>query len=156
MAISRPMPSRRPTPLQLLHQAVCPNLLVVLTAEDGMRLCQPSADVTKAIKDSATMRPEGDKELPTEKKVMVQGICRGLSSNWITRITQNKIVVDYNPLHPRVSLKVHSLFIHDMGAIIYTKCPMLAPSLRKLSLNVQDEITTYLGKYDFFFNLLFY
>ncbi|TQE01829.1 hypothetical protein C1H46_012629 [Malus baccata] len=122
------MPSRRPTPLQLFHQVRCPDIQGVLIAKDDTRLCQPPVDALEAIADLATVSPKGDKELPVEKKIAMQGICRDLSSNRITCITQNKIVVDYNPFHRQASLKVHSLFTPGIGAIIRTMCPMLAPS----------------------------
>ena len=66
---------------------------------------------------------EGDAELPAKgrKKVKVQGICRGLSSNQITRITQAKAVVVYDQRHWRVDVKVNSLLTHDMRVIICTK-----------------------------------
>jgi hypothetical protein len=52
----------------------------------------------------------------------------------ITRTTKAKIRIMCDPTHRRPGdSEIHSLFASEVGVIVRDKCPMLAPSWKKLS-----------------------
>ncbi|KAL2508826.1 Uncharacterized protein Fot_32473 [Forsythia ovata] len=79
--------------------------------------------------------------------VPTRGACKQIKTSRIVRTTREKIRVLYNSVSRRAtSSRVHSLLVHDIGAIIRSHCPMnmcywrsISPSEKK---DLMDEITT--------------
>ncbi|KAL2501452.1 uncharacterized protein Fot_35300 [Forsythia ovata] len=78
--------------------------------------------------------------------VPTRGACKQIKTSHIVRTTREKIRVLYNSVSRRAtSSRVHSLLVHDIGAIIRSHCPMntcywwsISPTEKK---DLMDEIT---------------
>ena len=75
-----------------------------------------------------------------------RGACRQIKTSRIVRTTQEKIRVSYNSVSRRATVSgVHSLLVHDIGAIIRSHCPMNTGYWRTISASerkdLRDEIT---------------
>ncbi|KAL2493876.1 uncharacterized protein Fot_37633 [Forsythia ovata] len=83
----------------------------------------------------------------TPNDVPTRGACKQIKTSRIVRTTQEKIRVLYNSVSRRAtSSRVHSLLVHDIGAIIRSHCPMNTCYWRTISSSekkdLMDEITT--------------
>ncbi|KAL2531447.1 Uncharacterized protein Adt_04798 [Abeliophyllum distichum] len=83
----------------------------------------------------------------TPDDVPTRGACKQIKTSRIVRTTQEKIRVLYNSVSKRAtSSRVHSLLVHDIGAIIRSHCPMNTCYWRTISSSekkdLMDEITT--------------
>ncbi|KAL2491530.1 Uncharacterized protein Adt_27158 [Abeliophyllum distichum] len=83
----------------------------------------------------------------TPDDVPTRGACKQIKTSRIVRTTQEKIRVLYNSVSRRAtSSRVHSLLVHDIGAIIRSHCPMNTCYWRTISSiekkDLMDEITT--------------
>ncbi|KAL2529960.1 Uncharacterized protein Fot_22561 [Forsythia ovata] len=83
----------------------------------------------------------------TPDDVPTRGSCKQIKTSRIMRSTQEKIRVLYNSVSRRaISSRVHSLLVHDIGAIIRSHCPMNMCYWRTISSSekkdLMDEITT--------------
>ncbi|KAL2486631.1 Uncharacterized protein Adt_31387 [Abeliophyllum distichum] len=83
----------------------------------------------------------------TPDDVPTRGACKQIKTSRIVRTTQEKIRVLYNSVSRRAtSSRVHSLLVHDIGAIIRSHCPMNTCYWRTISSSekkdLMDEITT--------------
>ncbi|KAK1552982.1 hypothetical protein Q3G72_026713 [Acer saccharum] len=75
-----------------------------------------------------------------------RGACRQIKTSRIVRMTQEKIRVSYNSVSRRATVAgVHSLLVHDIGAIVWSHCSMNMGYWRTISASerkdLRDEIT---------------
>ncbi|KAL2538184.1 Uncharacterized protein Fot_19575 [Forsythia ovata] len=98
--------------------------------------------------ESGCEKGSGAGSLPrTLDDVPTRGACKQIKTSRIVRTTREKIRVLYNPVSRRAtSSRVHSLLVHDIGAIIRSHCPMNTCYWRTISSSekkdLMDEITT--------------
>ncbi|KAL2558598.1 Uncharacterized protein Fot_03337 [Forsythia ovata] len=83
----------------------------------------------------------------TPNDVPTRGSCKQIKTSCIVRTTREKIRVIYNSVSRRATSSiVHSLLVHDIGAIIRSHCPMNTCYWRTISSSekkdLMDEITT--------------
>ncbi|CAH9077195.1 unnamed protein product [Cuscuta europaea] len=101
------------------------------------------------ISSSHEVETEDDaEEFPrTEVDKHGRGPCKQIKTSRLVRLSKHRIEVPYNEVTRRAtSAEIHSLLVHDVGAIIRSHCPMdtgfwgkLSPEKRK---DLMDEITT--------------
>ncbi|KAL2545246.1 Uncharacterized protein Fot_14479 [Forsythia ovata] len=90
----------------------------------------------------------GSESLPrTPNDVPTRGSCKQIKTSRIVRTTREKIRVIYNSVSRRATSSiVHSLLVHDIGAIIRSHCPMNTCYWRTISSSekkdLMGEITT--------------
>ncbi|KAL2455845.1 Uncharacterized protein Fot_57236 [Forsythia ovata] len=108
----------------------------------------PARSVTTVRHHPSCEQGSGAGHLPRNPDgVPTRGACKQIKTSRIVRTTREKIRVLYNSVSRRAtSSRVHSLLVHDIGAIIRSHCPMnmcywrsISPSEKK---DLMDEITT--------------
>lgn len=52
------------------------------------------------------------------------------------------IMIVHDPQHRRADVKVNNMLTHDMGALIYTKCSVKAPTWKKLTPEMKEAMMT--------------
>ncbi|CAH9113509.1 unnamed protein product [Cuscuta europaea] len=83
----------------------------------------------------------------TTSEVPTRGPCKQIKTSRMVRTTRQRLKVVYNRVTRRAtSAKMHSLLVHDIGAIVRTHCPMDTGYWSTISSNSRtdliDEITT--------------
>ncbi|CAH9056848.1 unnamed protein product [Cuscuta epithymum] len=101
-------------------------------------------DNDEALSDEANdfiSSPRTTSEVPT------RGPCKQIKTSRMVRTTRQRLKVVYNGVTRRAtSAEIHSLLVHDIGAIVRTHCPMDTGYWSTISSNTMtdliDEITT--------------